>query len=278
MPSFTAVLRATVRRWSPVLLALGAAAAASAQTTPVSGARVVLSTYQACPFFCNYQFSEDGGVGSVLASDSQTRAPDWSAWGQALLTGPQSVPQLKAFAATPAGSSDTSAVAEAYGVQMFTYHGADTTKQLNVHLSGSGSMVDLDLYVYNGSDFMAAVAVGGIPPWYSPATVVNEMGVGVKASTALTAYEDNGQAFLYTDTLSFDLTDGEQVVLWARLTAESRLGSIADGGSTAVMQFVDATGLTPQLAAAPVPEPEQLWMLLPGLAAVALVARRRRAG
>lgn len=208
--------------------------------------------------------AEDGGPGSASASIS---GPTFQT--QAGLGGPTFTPVLQASSVSVSALVDddfTTSVAEAY--QTFT---STTAQTITLDLTLDG-VVTNDGTPLSASYILADIKVIGGPSFTVQDTYCSgqyAFGTYLCGSTLDSAnlYIPDGDVTLF-DSLSFDLTAGEQFAVYGILRANSRDGS-ADAFNTLQMSFVDDTFIVPSA----IPEPSTA--LLCGAGLVALALRRR---
>jgi len=258
-------------------ITLLAAACANAQATIVSGYGVEASTTTAsnCPSYCttanggDFQYDSAGGEFILSAYSSQNSYGFASS--SAVYDGSSTyLPTLKVYGSSAEGAG---AFANAFGVQGYTYHGADTTITLDFNLHGSVAD-NLSGYVNNSLSASVAVIFGSTLDWYADfATLVYEVapGNGDTVAGIGSAYIGSGINQNSPGSITFDLTDGMDFYVVASMGATSKNG-FADGMNTFTMQFNDDTGL---VAASVVPVPAAVWLFASGLLGLAGVARRK---
>lgn len=252
---------------------LGAAAHAqyAAQTS--------VGTAYPCPSFCggsaNARFlgDEHGGDG-FTSSFTEFSSVDGNGRAQVTLTGPTSLPILKAEAFSPAGGlSRVSAFATA--LQGFDL-GANALGQydLNITLSGQATgQVTAQVFLFRDDEPASP------PPFSASAgTLFFEE---IPSQTDLQVLDDvfisilaNGTQQSATGTLSATLAPpGSRLYVWAQLNAVGRDGSFGDAYNTLNLQWANPTGLT---ATSPVPEPAAWALLVLGLGVVIRRPGQRR--
>jgi hypothetical protein len=172
------------------------------------------------------------------------------------------LPVLKALASSNSSIGySTSATAEA--VQAYTYTG-DAPRTFTLAVTVDGVLIGQDnrvsggVFAY-GDDYLSGTVIDG------PGTLLTNP---ISFTLSLTGST--------TKSFSFTLDPGESVYLDAFLSASARSTrgpSVADAFNTMTMHFADTTGL---VVARPIPEPASLPLLCAGLAAIAVLLRRRR--
>lgn len=261
-PKLPSLILALVGLWIP---------AQAAVALSEFGARASAST-ATCPSFCtDFEFAmTEGGVGSLFAD---TGLSDFrgNAAAQVTLDGSSglSMPELKAEAyvtgPTIGGGVQSSAFGTAFGVEGYTYQGLGP-KTFNLDVDLTGQVVDstpadgdtdivADIYIFAESNFLFISDIG---------TLVFEAGATEITSTRLRLTAGQTQA---QDTLTFDLSPGESIYLWALLSADAERDlSFADAFSTVTTAFQDQDGLT-SASGGLVPEPALIGLLALGIAA-----------
>ena len=245
------------------------------------GAATTNSTASYCPSngLCSTQnngdfaYNSDGGQGQTSASSGETTYGSSNA--ASTLSGTSYTPTLKAYAEANDGGG---AFALAMGVQGYTYSGATKTITLDLSLSATiddGSEGRAEAFAKIAvlftnqlgfyTDFGTAVFENGVP---SSDRVLSQSDLRITSSTDLNSH-----------SLSFDVMDGDEFLIWAGLEAKAWRGAEADAFSTLTMMFEDSTGLaatgTP-VGVGAVPLPAGVWLFFTGIAAVAGLARRKR--
>jgi len=258
----------TFLRTSLMALGLLAGAAAHAQQTdPVISSAFLLSLTYTQANDSDQQFKIDGTAGQSSVTSGVTRDTGWTTWGSVNLAGPDSLPVLKGIAQSQPG---TVAQIGGVGVQLYTYHGADTIKTLSSSLSSTGGSVFMQVYVYEAQSFLSAVK-DGMSLWTVPEDATTKKHVSVLAHTDLGVGSTTGNS----GDASFSLVNGQQFVVWSLMSVSAFNGEIADASHTGVMRFADSSGLTAQVSA--VPEPTSLLLMGMGIAALGLYRGRRQA-
>jgi len=236
-----------------------------------------------CPSFCtgfNFGPSENNPLQtSASSSISESRG---SAEAVANLTGSLSTPLLRARG--DANPSMKGAFGTAFGSQGYTYSGADTTLTLDVTLTGS--VVDPDALNFRG-EVTATVVVFEVSNYEflshlptllfeAGATPVLQTG-GLSDARIDLELLDTG-SIDETQSVSFDVSDGDQFYIWAILGADavssSTIAGSADAFNTLAMSFSNPTGLTP--ASGVIPAPASSVLLVCGLLVLAANGRRHR--
>lgn len=245
------------------------------------GAATTNSTASNCPVngLCSTQNNGDfayngaGGEGQTSASSSETSYGTSDA--SSTLSGTAYTPTLRAYAlADDAGG----AFALAMGVQGYTYSGAAKTITLDLSLTAT---------IDDGSEGRAEAFAKIAVVFADQLDFYTDFGTAVFEA----APTDSVQAISQTDlritsstngnshSLSFDVMDGDEFLVWAGLEAKSWRGAEADAFSTLTMMFDDPTGLaaagTPPVVGA-VPLPAGAWLFFTGIAALAGIARRKQ--
>ena len=234
----------------------------------------------------------DGGIGSNYAyvSGNQITNPEpflgsanYSYQAEATFNVGALTPVLRAEAysddLTPL--SDPFINADAFGLQ--TYQNISATTQtftLNLNLDGDilrapgSSYIDAEVNIYSGTDIVAdASACGGdrsriqgFNSWICGA----ELGTGFLTSIE---FATDGTHSL-VDSVSFDILAGDTFTIYAELRALT-FGGYADAFSTLAMTFEDTSNLAALGPMAAVPEPAAMWVLISGLAGLAITRRRQ---
>lgn len=250
---------------------------------------VVNTSIADCPSFSctNFNFGPfDGGLGFDNVASQMTEIRG-NAKSEASLTGSASTPVLRAEAFARVDKAvfnpdKRGAFASAFGVQGYTYSGTDTTLNLDATLVGS-------LFDPDNSDWArirGVVAVFQTDPFEfqsDEAALVAELGAQYAQTTGGT---DARMQFDLLSTgsiaqmqsISFDVTDGDQFYVWAWLRAGATSSNSASGSAEAfnslTMTFQDANGLQ---AASAVPVPAAVWLFGSGLIGLIGIARRKKA-
>jgi hypothetical protein len=246
------------------------------------GAATTNSTASYCPSngLCtssqtngDFAYNGDGGDGQTSASSSETTYGTSNA--SSTLSGTSYTPTLKTYAKA---DDNGGAFALAMGVQGYTYSGANKTIMLDLSLTatiddGSEGLAEafakiaviftdqLDFYTNFGTAVFEAAPTDSV-------RAITQTDLRITSSS-------NGNSH----SLSFDVMDGDQFLVWAGLEAKAWRGAEADAFSTLTMMFDDPDGLaaagTPPVVGA-VPLPAGAWLFFTGIAALAGLARREK--
>lgn len=230
------------------------------------------STISPCPSYCGgfggvFDFSTDGGVGFTSAYTTLNN-PDGDAQAGAGLDGPSLLPVLGAEGFS---GPDSMAVGQATGLQKFAYSGLGTSISLDILLAGEASAPDpADAFV-RGS---VVVMIGSSLPFFTTdfGTLVFEVVPGSAGLDLLGASEIsldvNAGPQSKTDSISFSLNSGDEILVWASLIAGGTRSGFGDAFDTLTMSFSDPSGITPA------PLPPAVVLLAPALLWLRTFARR----
>ncbi len=299
--------------WARALAAIAMAAGATlAQAQTLSGVAATVGT-QRPPNIAYYEVTSDGRHGATYAEASYSWqrnnpcpscpiSPDpddpphrWyrgEAWVSAALSGPTGLPVLKGYAQ---GYLDSGYGNDMFGVwtqadalQLYTYQGPATTLQLQLDLNAlfagqdagwAGAYLDVMIFALDQTWWDAGGPADGNIDWLRHTSLGTLGEVGwIGGGSLYAGYDQAADSTL----VSFDVDHGDQVVVYARLSVggdamDGNSGFTVDSRHTARMNFLDATGLTPQLMA-PIPEPGSAALWLAGLAMMGGWVARRRSG
>jgi hypothetical protein len=245
------------------------------------GAATTNSTASNCPIngLCNtenngdFAYNGDGGEGKASASSSETTYGTSNA--SSALSGTSYTPTLKAYARA---DDNGGAFALAMGVQGYTYSGPGKSITLDLNLTANiddGSEGEaqafakiaviftdqLDFYTDFGTAVFEAAPTGSV-------RAITQTDLLITSST----YGDS-------HSLTFDVVDEQDFVIWAGMQAKAWRGAEADAFGTLTMMFDDPAGLT--AATAPttvgaVPLPAGAWLFFTGIVALAGFERRNK--
>jgi hypothetical protein len=263
-----------------------------AATLDQFGARAttsVTSCYQWSPCSYNLSGNAEGGVGEISTSTSAISSYHGHTQANAALSGGLSSPILKADAfANPIGTggpqftNPNGTMGTAFAVQGYTYTGAGETLTLDIGLDGvindrqydaNNTKVTMEVVLFDASQNFVfesnrdvLSSLGAVP--------LTQSGGGV-ASALLTL--DHTNPTTDNASISIDVVNGDEIYLWALLSAEAKSGvnaTSADAFNTGTMGFQG----TPNLVAAssPVPVPAAVWLFGSGLLGLLGVVRRRK--
>jgi len=212
--------------------------------------------------------AEDGGPGSATAS---ILGPTYQT--EAGLGGPTYTPILKASSVSVNADGDddfTASVAEAY--QTFT---SSITQTITLDLSLHGIVTNAGTALSSSYVLGDIKVIGGSGFSLSDTYCSGQYAFGIYLCGSnlgsSNLYIPDGDVTLL-DSISFDVSAGEQFAVYGILRANSRDGS-ADAFNTLQMNFEDDTFI--EAVAIPVPEPATIWLVLSGLLGVFGVVRRR---
>jgi hypothetical protein len=260
---------------STLLLLLGVTVPGSASALSEWGTQAVASRAD-CPSFCtNFTFGvSTGGQNQATATSSVDSPFQGTANALAELdTSPGlSVPVLKGEAFSNSGGLG-SAFSTAFASEGYTYTGPGSmTFTLNITLTGSVSdptpgdndtFIQADVVIFAEENYLF---IADLP------TLIFEAGATPIDQLTLRLDPDVTDGTLL-GSVSFTLSTGESVYLWANLDAEAQRDlSFADAFGTLTTTFQDDTGL---VAASVVPEPGTAALLLIGALGLACPGRRR---
>ena len=259
-------------------VAMVASISFSAKAATVGGYGVYASTVTAsnCPSYCttsgggDFQYDSDGFELSTTATSSEKSYGSASA--SAVYTGSSStyLPILNIDTSSGLGRS---ASATAFGVQGYTYNGADTTITLDFNLHGSVGD-NTSGYAFNQLRADVAVIFGSSLEWYpSYATLVYEVAEPTSVMGNKSVFISNGLDQNAGSSISFDVTDGLDFYVVASMGAIAKNG-FADASNTFTMQFDNDSGLVAASVSA-VPVPAAVWLFGSGLIGMVGVARRK---
>ncbi len=249
----------------------------SANAAIVSGYGVSASasTSPDCPLGCNGGSNElvtDGGEFATAATAEVNNATA-TGFGSGSFGGSAFTPLLRASATSPLGAS-TQGFALTTAVQGYTFTGATTTSfSLFVELHGTTNEPDFssdarirsDLAVYILPDAPFVTHFGTLIFEYVALTP----GAELLANESLFLSAGLGTDLAST-TLNFSLDPGDEIYVFANLSARASRGGSADATNTLSMTFNDAS----LLQATVVPVPAAVWLF--GSALIGLLGIRRR--
>ncbi|REL28488.1 hypothetical protein DXX93_19230 [Thalassotalea euphylliae] len=216
----------------------------------------------------------DGGEHQTTA----TLEHDLYGYGRAYadLSGSGYLPTLKVFASSEFGSRGT---ANAFGVQRFTYEGADNhTIDLDYNLHGSITEFSSRNYLQLRAD--VGVLIGDSLEWYPDfASLYFEFGGDLEPGGNDSEFISSGADVNMPGRLSFDIDNGQSFYVITSVSARA-YGGEADGWNTLSLSFLDTSGLTAASAgslnnqsttAVPLPA---TWLML--LLPLAMLVRRQK--
>ena len=206
------------------------------------GARVGGST-ALCPSFCtSVDFApSDGGPGSLSAETSFSDSRGNTQSRAVLDPGSGlSIPQLQSEAFVT-GGGNSSAFGSAFAVEGYTYDGPEAkTFDLDITLTGSifdptpgdnDTTIRAEVYIFERQNFVFTSDLG---------TLLFEF-----FATEITSTTLNLTGGLISDTLTFELTPGQEIYLFALLDVDAERDlSSADAFSTLALSIPDPGGLT----------------------------------
>lgn len=253
---------------------LSGIALSSAQAAIISGygATAWTSTNSNCPSYCTgpSAYDSDGGAGQSSASsveDTYNFARSYVS-----LSGSTYLPILRVEAESDPMSN---AVANAMGVQGYTYSGVDaTTITLDFNLHGSVGVADTNASNRNVLEAGVAVFIGSELEFLG--------GYGTMVYENILPPVDSQQIFISQGTdvnqfgsINFDINPGDDFFVLGYLSASSRNG-FAESWNTLTLEFEDDSYLAAADVSA-VPVPAAVWLFGSGLLGLIGIARRNPA-
>ena len=265
--SISIILILLVGLFSPLSLAMQQAA------------RTGVSTLSPCPSFCGGSnrvsaSDNDGGVGFVSSFSSVDHPTNGHGRAQAeLVGGGIGLPILRADAFSNANSRVSSS---ATSMQNYVYNGP--TSNFTLDLTLDGTVIDgtqpPDASLTANVVIVLASNLGFASDYGTFRFEVVELTPGVSLLDeiaidffSLGLFDSGPQSAM--GSASFVLNDGDEIFVWANLTASGTRGGSADSFSTAALSFSE--GNVAGISAVPLPAP--LWLVFSGLV-VALRVRR----
>lgn len=256
------------------LIGLTASVSATAQAAITNGYGMYAET---AVFGSMSQRSSDGGEFHMTAHSSADNGTAL-AEASAVYTG-STLAFLPKLTVNTSAAISNQAFAEAFGVQGYTYNGADTTVTLSYNLHGSVS--HKDTYSY-GHTLWAEIAVftGDALEWYPHdfVTLLYEyvaLTPNIETTEADYLSIRSGLDQNRPGSITFDLTDGMDFYVAAFLGANASNGGFVDASNTFSMSFDNNTGLT-AVAISAIPVPAAVWLFGSGLLGLIGIARRQQ--
>jgi hypothetical protein len=257
------------------LVAGAAVVALPAHAQDSFAVQTATSTGYPCPSFCGgpggrFDFDGDGGIGFTSSASSLSNI-DGNARAEAQLTGPTSLPVLRAEAFSNANSS---AGASAAGMQRFWLgDGSLDSYTLTAALTGNATgNVEANVILFRDNDPDSPAPFHPDYGTFRFEVLAGNDDLEILALATLTlpatGAAESASAELQAEGLSF----GDLVYVWADLNAFGIRGSYGDAFNTLNLEFSNAAGLSQTRP--PIPEPGTWGMLALGLGG--LVWRGRR--
>jgi len=228
-----------------------------------------------------------GNPGAYSSAATQNHAGYGSASGSVSFSGVIGAPVLHANASSDPGKrANTNSVA----LQSYTYTGSTpATRTFGGTLSYDQTLTGV--YPDTGATGVYAVidaftlTAAGIDAGTDSASNFEALFGEAFAGDPAYGYADLAQNSFSDDathiggtgnmSVTLDLTPGETVWLYVLLQTPAVNGSVVDASHTLVTGWNDATDLVPAVTSAPVPEPSSWALIGCGLAAAAVLRRRR---
>jgi len=240
-----------------------------------------VSTISPCPSFCGgpggaSAFDQDGGEG-LTSSFASLNNVDGDGRAQTVVIGQSLLPELSAEAFSNAESFPTRSsrvIGEAVGMQQYIYSGPADIVTMSAlfdgSISGEASITGALVVAraQNGAD---------VPLTRDFGTLVFEI-LALDDDLESLGEDRSILGATGSDLLSvtFNVSDGDSIFIWASLIANGVRGGIADAFNTMTLAFDDPSGFTPQLGQVnPVPLPAALWLFGSALLGLAGFGRRR---
>ena len=276
---------------SVILLFLASLLSFSASVNAVVvgwGAGTVNEIASYCPSFCSTQNngtftnnSDGGAFESSASSELSTGSGDSEA--ESTLSGTSFTPTLRAYSESQ--TSLGGAFALAVGAQGYTYGGTGETITLDLNLSanlfepgGARSQAVARVLVLFANDLEFTTSRAAlVPEGGAPDFIEKLLSVDTGINTIATEVTD-------TDSITFDVSLGDEFLVWASLETRAYRGASTDARNTLTMDFFGATGnliedptiLMPEAMAGVgvVPLPAGVWLFLSGIGIIAGLSRR----
>jgi hypothetical protein len=230
-----------------------------------------------------------GGTSTQLDSGAPAGSFSGTYQAQATFDGTSYLPVLRAKSSmTAANAADPYYSGEAYALQTFTYTGASTTLTLNLSMHGvvtddptqvSNPYIRGKAYVFGGTLDVVPLSTGnycnnGI---FSQGFQSYICGSDLGSTSATNGLWISAGDQTVTDSISFNVNNGDTFMIYNSLTALSFAGS-ADAWNTFTMS-VDGVGTGSLRAASPsvstVPLPMASWLFISGLLGMLGFARKK---